>query len=72
MIGPGKRTRVDDKTYWSIIPGEARYTAAPEGTVYVELQFHDNQWSQRWIHDESNRRAAYLYGLAIDFHLVYP
>ena len=46
-------------------------TGASRGDAYVELQFHDNQRTQRWIYNNSYRRA-YLYGLAVDGYLGYP
>ncbi|MFE0150179.1 hypothetical protein ACFWY5_23720 [Nonomuraea sp. NPDC059007] len=46
-------------------------TNAPRGDAYVELQFHDNQTTQKWIHSESVF-AAWRYGIGVDRHLNYP
>jgi hypothetical protein len=46
-------------------------TNASRGDAYVELQFHDNQFTQRWIHDNSYKKG-YLYGLALDGRFDYP
>lgn len=46
-------------------------TNASRGDSYVELQFHDNQFTQKWIYNNSDT-TAYLYGLAVDSHLLYP
>ena len=67
--GPGQRGKAVDILGWT--PGEL-LTNRPRGDVYVELQFHDNQSTQTWIHDDSKRDAACLYGWAVDKHLGYP
>ena len=46
-------------------------TGATRGDAYVELQFHDNQATQRWLYGQS-QHAAWRYGFAVDRYLNYP
>lgn len=69
VTGPGKRAKASEFLGWT--PAEL-HTDRPYGDVYVELQFHDNQSTQTWIHNKSNPKAADLYGWAIDNYLNYP
>jgi hypothetical protein len=46
-------------------------TDASRGDAYVELQFHDNPYAQKWIYSETANNA-WRYGYAVDLYLNYP
>lgn len=61
----------DGWNHWQVTYLAELERNAPRGDAYVELQFHDNQRTQRWIY-EKQKISAYRYGLGIDAHLGYP
>lgn len=46
-------------------------TGAQYGDAYVELAFHDNRASQKWLNNKTLYNA-YRYGVAVDNYLNYP